>query len=247
MADQLAVPFYKMWQFWVPVVVAVVQIPASFVAVRALTTTGPVFSVTADLNNVERRLNEVIGPNDQSQVTLSIKNVGDRPAEEVTIRLQTSGDYEFTNDDAQKHGTFTNQIEIGKLKNGSTASCKIWTNRRLDPSKDSVLLTHSTGDYSVTLPRKSIIDPEVIQALIFIVVFAGIAAIAWTAQRSARQTARFKEREAAIRADERRTLREALLADANVEIAELQKQIASLEAEAEAHKAARISKSEPNA
>jgi len=147
----------RQWQFWLAVIAAIIQLPASFHHYRDWSTKGPSISATADLDNVDLPPSQGTDFLPGSVVVLSLKNEGDRPAEEVTLRLPDNGHYLVLRDDGKKEeGDFTNAVSVGKLLVSEPITCKLWTDRRLDPIKDTVVVTHLLGSQTVLLPHKTL-------------------------------------------------------------------------------------------
>jgi hypothetical protein len=192
-AKSTSEPFYKMWQFWLAIIAALIQLPASFRHYRDWSQKGAVFSVTADLDNIDVppavKSDYALG----SVVVLSIKNNGDRPAEDVTLRLQDSGHFLVKREDGQtQEGDFQNAVTIGRLKITEPITCRLWTSRRLDPKKDSIAITHLTGSQQVILPRKTT-QPEfdwfTVSTFVFIVVVT-----VWTIERKTKRISELEKK-----------------------------------------------------
>jgi hypothetical protein len=154
--QQAQISLWKNWTFWG----MILSLPLAVVGVTqlydwAMKSAGPQLSVTTDLDNIELPPETKIEKTIRSFAVVSIKNTGDRPAEDVTIRLKNFGDYLLRRENEKRDGhSFTNEILIGSLKIEESVECSIWTASRILPTYEPVIVTHSLGSVAAYFPTK---------------------------------------------------------------------------------------------
>ena len=88
--------------------------------------------------------------------TFSIKNVGNRPLEEVALEIPFEGLYKVSlPNNVTKQGNFKNQVEIGGLKPSYEAQIICWTTsdlRGLDSYEEKSRFTHKYGWFNISYP-----------------------------------------------------------------------------------------------
>ena len=90
-----------------------------------------------------------------SRVTLSLSNVGDRPAEDVVVNVLGHGIAKVTRDDGSTEvKVFTKRLELGRLRHNESVSIGMWLDEE-SLSRDGVVITHNTGTTTVSLPRRT--------------------------------------------------------------------------------------------
>jgi hypothetical protein len=89
-----------------------------------------------------------------SRVTLSVRNVGDRPADDVVLTATGHGIAKITReDDSVDVRTFTRRLELGRLRHGEALSISLWVDDAL-PARDAIQITHNTGTTTVSVPPR---------------------------------------------------------------------------------------------
>jgi hypothetical protein len=88
-------------------------------------------------------------------IRLSVKNIGDRPAEDTSLRCDYEGFYEIARDTGDiSNGEFTKKIDIGKVEQNEEVSVSIWTFEEVSPWTE-VMFSHKFGTTAHLFPEAS--------------------------------------------------------------------------------------------
>jgi hypothetical protein len=88
-------------------------------------------------------------------IRLSIKNDGDRPAEQVELQIQGQGIISVQRSDGSfVSARFKDRHEIGRLATAEVVEVSLWTERQLSP-EETIEISHSVGLETVILGEQS--------------------------------------------------------------------------------------------
>ena len=90
--------------------------------------------------------------------TFTIRNIGNKPLEELALELPFDGVYKIMLPDNQvKENSFTNKIEIGELRPSYEASIYCWTRHSttfIEDDEEKSRFTHKNGWFGISYPAE---------------------------------------------------------------------------------------------